>query len=369
MLALLGFVVLAAVFATYVTIYLVFRASPMKVQALPDGKRGLPTASIVVPTFDEETTIQEKLNDLMRLDYPSEKLEIVVVDSSNDTTPRLVRDYKGRFPVRLTREPERKGEAVALNLGYSVSQGEIVVKSDCDAVCHDDQALMKLVRHFADPHIGGVSCVYTDSYQMQTEAAYRGLLTRLQSAESKMDSTLIAHGAFVGFRKELIAPISPESAADDTEMFVKIRKKGYRCIIDERVVFREIRPPNMRMVRHQRARRAHGIIKVILSNADVLLNPRYGMYGLAVFPSNLFMLVMSPIMLTAGVALAIAGFLFEWGMLGVFAAASFLTVLATSLRCERPRRIVAFIRSQEAALLGLLLFLSVRPKHVWNKAR
>ncbi len=368
MLVLLSTVLIAAVFITYSAICSIFLTRSENVRFLPSKIQELPTVSIVVPTFDEETIILEKLNDVMRLDYPSDKLEIIVVDSSSDRTPKLITDYEGRFPLRLVREPERKGEATALNIGYSESKSEIIVKSDCDATCNDEDALRRIVSHFANPRIGGVSCVYADSYQRPTEAAYRGLLMQLQRGESKIDSTVIAHGAFVAFRRELIDPISPESAADDTELFVKIRKKGYRCVVDERALFKEIRPPDTGMIRRQRARRAYGIIKVILSNIDILFNPRYGAYGLMVFPSNFFMLVISPTMLALSGILLIAG-LFEYGISGALAAGLSLVALALSLRYERPRRIAAFIHAQEAALLGLLLFLSTKPKHIWKKHR
>ncbi len=369
MLLLLAAIAFLVTFAVYSVICLAVLTRSHGTRAQSDMVKDLPTVSIVVPTFNEEATILEKLDSLMQLDYPANRLEIVVVDSSSDRTPSLVEDYHGKFPIRLIRETERKGLALALNTGYSSSKGEIVVKSDADAASNDREALTKLVGDFSDPRIGGVSCVYSDSYKMLTEGAYRGLLTELQSGESGLDSTLIAHGAFVGFRRELMDPLAPDSAADDTELFVKIRKKGYRCIVDDRIVFRESRPPDVRVVRHQRARRAYGIIKVMLSNIDMFLNPRYGTYGLVVFPSNFFMLAISPILIAAGGVLLFGGLLLEFGLSGLLLAGALLVTLGVILRYQRPSTIAAFIRTQEAALLGILLFFSRRPKHVWTKDR
>jgi cellulose synthase/poly-beta-1,6-N-acetylglucosamine synthase-like glycosyltransferase len=363
-----GATLIIAVFVVYLAICLIFLTKSTETCFPSDESQALPTVSIVVPTFNEEGTILEKLNNLMLLDYPFDRLEIVVVDSSDDNTPKLIAEYRSKFPLRFIREQMRKGEATALNIGYLSSKGQIIVKSDCDATSEDPAALKNLVRHFKDPHIGGVSCVYVDSYQMPTEGAYRGLLTRLQVGESRIDSTMIAHGPFMGFRRELLEPISPESAADDTELFVKIRRKGYRCIIDDQIRFREIRPPDARMVIHQRARRAYGIIKVVLSNIDILFNPHYGAYGLIVFPSNLFMLVVSPSLLGIGTILFAAG-LFQEGLLGGLAAGISLAAFSLSLKYEKPRLFTAFIHTQLAALVGLLMFLSKKPKHVWKKDR
>lgn len=298
--------------AIYSLICLIFLSRSYAPPPITAKDEELPRVSIVIPTFNEERIVVEKLNDLMVLDYPSDKLELVVVDSSTDRTPELVLAYDGKFPLRLIREDSRKGEAIALNVGYSSAKGEIVVKSDCDATSNDVHALRKLVSHFNDPRIGGVSCLYTSSYPSRTESGYRGVLRGLQCGESAVDSTVIAHGPFVGFRKSVLEPISPDSAADDTELFVKIRRRGYRCVVDERIIFREIRPTNTNMILSQRSRRAHGIIKVLLSNTDMLFNPSYGKYGLLVFPSNLFMLAVSPTLIVATGLLLALGLLLEY---------------------------------------------------------
>jgi cellulose synthase/poly-beta-1,6-N-acetylglucosamine synthase-like glycosyltransferase len=365
----LGIVLAIISLAIYSLICLIFLSRSYVPPTFDAKYEKLPMASIVIPTFNEETIVVEKLNDLMALDYPSDKLELVVVDSSTDRTPNLVGAYDGKFPVRLIRENVRKGEASALNVGYSSAKGEIIVKSDCDSTSDDVQALRKLVSNFSDPQIGGVSCLYTSSYSSRTESGYRGILRGLQSGESAVDSTVIAHGPFVGFRKSVLQPVSPDSAADDTELFVKIRRRGHRCVVDGRVVFREIRPDSMSMVLSQRSRRAHGILRVLFSNVDILFNPSYGKYGILVFPSNLFMLAVSPTLLLAAALLLGFGLILQYALWGALIVA--LLVLSTGfiIRTERPRAIAGFLRAQEAAFLGLVLFLSREPKHVWQKAR
>jgi cellulose synthase/poly-beta-1,6-N-acetylglucosamine synthase-like glycosyltransferase len=355
--------------AIYSLICLIFLTRSYTPHPTTSKDEELPKVSIVIPTFNEESIVVEKLNDLKALDYPSDRLELVVVDSSTDRTPELVSAYEASFPLRLVREDARKGEAVALNIGYSNAKGEIVVKSDCDATSNDVQALRKLVSNFNDPQIGGVSCLYTSSYLSRTESGYRGVLRGLQCGESAVDSTVIAHGPFVGFRKSLVVPISPNSAADDTELFVKIRRRGYRCVVDERVVFREIRPNDMSVVLSQRSRRAHGILKVLFANIDMLFNSSYGKYGTLVFPSNLFMLAVSPILLLATASLLAVGLFFQYALSGAFAVALLILLAGLMVRTERPRAIVAFLRAQEAAFLGLVMFLSGKPTHMWKKAR
>jgi cellulose synthase/poly-beta-1,6-N-acetylglucosamine synthase-like glycosyltransferase len=365
----LGIVLAIVLLSLYSLICLSFLPKAFALPPITSTDEELPRISIVVPTFNEEEIISNKLNDLMAVNYPSDKLEIIVVDSSTDRTAGLVSAHAGRFHLRLIREEERRGEATALNLGYSSAKGEIVVKSDCDATSDDTQLLRKLVSHFNDTRIGGVSCLYTSSYESRTESGYRGILQRLQCGESAVDSTVIAHGPFVGFRKNLLRPISPDSAADDTELFVAVRRRGYRCVVDERIIFKEIRPANTKEALAQRSRRAHGIMRVLFSNIDLLFNRTYGKYGMMIFPSNLFMLAISPTLLTATGILLAVGAVLEYSAFGVTLVGLTVFSFAVMLRSERPKAIVAFLRAQEAALVGLVMFLSRKPKHIWEKAR
>src|SRR5690242_8981422 len=115
-----------------------------------------PALSFVISAFNEADVIREKLENALALDYPADRLEIVVVsDASDDGTDEIVAGFADRR-VRLARQRERRGKTAGLNRTVPALAGEIVVFSDANAMYERD-ALRKLVRNFADPEVGYVT--------------------------------------------------------------------------------------------------------------------------------------------------------------------------------------------------------------------
>jgi len=101
-----------------------------------DKEPAEPTVSIVLPTYNEEQIVETKLEDVLELDYPMEKVELVVVDSSTDDTRTIIREYIANLEAPelvLLEEDERRGLAPALNDAYAAASNEMVVKTDCDS--------------------------------------------------------------------------------------------------------------------------------------------------------------------------------------------------------------------------------------------
>src|SRR5919201_3372681 len=117
---------------------------------------GTPTVSVIVPAHDEEAVIERRVGNLLELDYPPDRVEIVVSsDASTDRTDELVEAISRREPrVRLLRCP-RGGKVAAQNLAVRQTTGEVVAFSDANATW-DRHALRKLVRNFADPGVAYV---------------------------------------------------------------------------------------------------------------------------------------------------------------------------------------------------------------------
>jgi cellulose synthase/poly-beta-1,6-N-acetylglucosamine synthase-like glycosyltransferase len=285
----------------------------------PDGspaeKRDAePTVSVVLPTYNEERIVESKLEELVALDYPMEKVEVVVVDSSDDETPELIESFfadRETPSLNLIREEERRGLAMALNDAYAAAANEMVVKTDCDSRIADD-ALRVAAANLADPEVGAVTGRNAEVLGGSgVEEGYRDVQAKIQTLESHLDSTLIFHGPFSAFENDAIAPIDPDSIADDTELALKIRKGGKRVLFDPEIRYKEAAHSSFQKRRTQKDRRAMGLIRLLWRQRDMLGG--YGNYGRLVLPFNWWFMLVSPwlvmgaLAMTSIAALAVAG--------------------------------------------------------------
>src|SRR5919112_635017 len=252
-----------------------------------------PTVSIFLPTYNEAGFIEKKLENLISQTY--RPIEILVYDCSTDATPTIVEEYMKRFPIiHLIRQPVRIGMARTLNQAFKDQQGEIFVKTDCDSLAISKDCIKEVVANFADDRVGGATGICIADHGV--EKYFREFMTAIQIAETNIDSTIIAHASsVVAFRSSLLEPVDAFSMADDTEELVKIRKKGYKTVVDNSAVSKEEVPNEFRKRRLQKDRRSQGIIRVLLQSASMLFNPKYGMFGFLILPLEFFILVISPI--------------------------------------------------------------------------
>jgi len=158
----------------------------------------IPRVSIVIPTRNEEMIIEERLKNIIDMDYPHQMLEVIFVDDSDDRTPDIIKTYNVKYPYIKLLKQEKLGFNNALNQGYSAATGDIVIKSDCDAFPLSD-ALRRIVANFADNKIGAVSGIcYLDSSDKRMEKLFRDIQTRVKQAEAYFHSALIFLGGFGG---------------------------------------------------------------------------------------------------------------------------------------------------------------------------
>ncbi len=182
--------------------------------ALPP--ESLPSVSVLLSVYNEERVIGEKIANFLALDYPADRLELLVVsDGSADGTDALVLACADPR-VRLIRQPERRGKTEALNRAAREAAGEILFFTDADAMLKPD-CLRKLMRPFADPRVGLVSgrSVYLDATGRETEGSlYRRYEEWLKEQEGLLYGIAGADGAVYALRTSLYAPLPPEYIND-----------------------------------------------------------------------------------------------------------------------------------------------------------
>ena len=267
-----------------------------------------PTVSIVLPTFNEADIVETKLDDLLTLDYPMTRVEVVVIDSSTDETPELIESFfqeRAAPDLTLIRESERRGLAVALNEAYAAASNDVVVKTDCDSKVAPD-ALRNAVEILADPEIAAVTGRNAEVLgESAVEQGYRDIQSRVQLVESWLDSTLIFHGPFSAFERDAIVSIDEDSIADDTELAVRIRRNGGRVVFDPDIRYREAAHSGVRERRGQKDRRAMGLLRLLWRQRDAL--GQHGLYGWVVLPFNWWFMIVSPWLVATGLAVLMIG--------------------------------------------------------------
>jgi len=258
-----------------------------------------PTVSIVIPTMNEENVIEKRLQNILEMEYPREKLEVLFIDNSTDSTPEIIKKYAQQHPFLKLLKQEKRGFNNALNQGYSSSKGDIVVKSDSTAFPNPD-ALKEIVANFAEPTVGAACGVHVFKKADEAlEKEFKGIMYKVQLMESHFHSSLISHGAFGAYKKNLIPTLGEEITADDSEVVSNVVRNGYRAIIDPAVKVEEEAPKSFKERRSQKNRRAAGVIRVILKNLGMMFNRKYGKFGLITMPVDFFLLIFSPLALFA----------------------------------------------------------------------
>jgi cellulose synthase/poly-beta-1,6-N-acetylglucosamine synthase-like glycosyltransferase len=298
----------------------------MRPSGSPVAKRPAePTVSIVLPTYNESRIIEAKLDDLLTLDYPMEKIELVVVDSSTDETRDLIREYFADIDapdLRLIKEDERRGLAPALNEAYEAAEREMVVKTDCDSKLPPN-VLREAAANLANPEVDAVTGRNVEVLGgSKVESGYRGIQSHIQQLESHLDSTLIFHGPFSAFENDAIMPIDPNSIADDTELALKIRKNGKRVIFDPTVQYMEASHSAFDKRRTQKDRRAMGLIRLLIQHRDMLGG--HGKYGRIVLPFNWWFMLVSPWLLVVVISMMTVTGLFVAGPFGLIVPISII---------------------------------------------
>jgi len=257
-----------------------------------------PIVSLIIPTYNEEACIEEKIVNSLSLDYPKDKLEIIVVDSgSTDRTREIIKKYS-KNGVILYEQQKRMGKASAINLGLKRAKGEIIIVTDANAIFHND-VIKKIVRHFADKNVGGVEGKYILKTKKKTdvgegEKTFRKFESFLKKYESLVDSTVSMVGEISAFRRDIIDSLDGSCIAEDFDLSIRVRKKGYRLIHDPEAIVWEPAPANIKDEIIQKSRRIVGTIQVLFKHKDVLFNPKYGVYGCFILPSHKFLPILSP---------------------------------------------------------------------------
>jgi biofilm PGA synthesis N-glycosyltransferase PgaC len=198
-----------------------------------------PPLSVVMVVRNEEATVARKIGNLLELDYPADRLEILIVsDGSTDGTNAILAEQMRDPRVRVVHNQRARGKAAGLNTGIGVARGEIVVFTDVRQTL-ERGAVRLLLENFADPSVGAVSgeLMLGDPAAGETNRGlglYWRVEKRVREWEAKSGSVIGVTGALYAARRELLPTLPDDTILDDVFIPMSVLRGGHRVLFDPR---------------------------------------------------------------------------------------------------------------------------------------
>lgn len=195
-----------------------------------DSSGFTPAVALVIAAYNEEDYIEDKIQNTLLLDYPAGKLHVYfITDGSNDSTPDIV----ARYPqMTLLHQPERRGKAAAMNRALDIVTEPYVIFCDANTMLNT-ACVKEIVKHYADPSVGGVAGEKKihQPQKGQAASAGEGIYWKYESFLKRQDSNLYsvvgAAGELFSMRRDLYEPIEPGLLIEDFVTSLRICMKGY----------------------------------------------------------------------------------------------------------------------------------------------
>lgn len=237
-----------------------------------------PTVSVLIAAYNEEASIENKVRATLELDYPADKLEVIVVsDGSSDRTDEIMRSLVGPR-VRFFRVP-RGGKTNAQNYGVEQCRGDIVVFSDATSVYRAD-AIRQLAAYFVDPSVGAVSgmCRFFEGRGGQSptglgQILYGGYEQAIRVFQSRISTATAGVGPIYATRRTLYVPLPGHACSDMVEP-MEIVRHGARVVYAPEAVSWETSTPSTRDEFRMRIRVTTQGIHGLLSAGTMLVGAR-----------------------------------------------------------------------------------------------
>lgn len=226
------------VYAGYPLVLFILGLFKRRRMSPPEKLEEYPSVALIISVYNEEKIIKEKIENSLKLDYPKDKLRIVIAsDGSIDGTEKIVRAYESGNVV-LKSFDKREGKSATLNGAILGLEESIVVFSDANAFYKED-TLKKLVRNFVDEEVGCAvgRLVYLSnhSYVGRGESLYWRYESLLNRLESRMRSVLVGTGTIFAIRREIFRPVMKD-VANDFQLPAEVAAQGFGVVYESEAI-------------------------------------------------------------------------------------------------------------------------------------
>ncbi|HEX4602554.1 MAG TPA: glycosyltransferase family 2 protein [Candidatus Angelobacter sp.] len=337
-----------------------------------------PRISVLIAAYNEEEAIERKIRQTLALEYPADKLEVLVLsDCSSDRTDEIVTAFPDSR-VRLVRLPERGGKTLAQNYGVKQATGEIVVFSDATAI-YQAKALLYLACNYQDASVGAVSGRY--QYFDPTEQSATGLGSvafwnyenLIKTLQSRIRTITGCCGCIYSVRKTAYTELPGDIISDLVQPLQAIRK-GYRVVFEDRALAYEETTQSTSEEFSMRVRVVTRAMRGLLSVSDLLQPWKFAWPAFQLW-SHKIMRWMVPLFLIVlfaanSMLLDVPLYRAALGLQLFFYAAAVLNMLLPLHRQWKPLGIPLFFCTLNAAALVSMIEICRGRKYVtWQTVR
>ena len=274
---------------SYALYPLVLKLLPAKHRITPTAPESWPTISLIVTAHNEEARIAEKLDNSLDIDYPADKLTIIIAsDCSSDDTDNIVSSYSDRG-VKLVRADQRLGKEYAQYCAIKQAEGDIIVFSDVATKIPPD-SFRTLACYFSDPAVGAVSSedqFISEGGKIVGEGAYVRYEMWLRSLESQRAGLVGLSGSFFAARREICNQDWDTQSPSDFNTALQTARAGMVAVScpDVKGLYKDIKDE-----KKEYSRKVRTVIRGITAlsrHADVLNPGKYGLFSFQVWSHKL----------------------------------------------------------------------------------
>ena len=335
-----------------------------------------PRVSVVIAAYNEAELLSRKIENLLSLDYPQDRLEILVgSDGSTDATASRLQGVADER-VRGFVFPQRRGKPSVLNALIPKATGEIIVLADVRQT-FDVRALRALVQSFADVSVGAVTGELILGSSTGGEGQGAGLYWRfekfIRSRECLVDSTMVVTGAFYAMRRSLFEPMAADTICDDLMIPLTVVRRGYRVVFERGAKAYDALPATGQEFR-RKVRTLAGAFQFFARQRWVFspLRNRLWWQTMSHKVLRLFIAPLQIVLLGTNIALASASTFYSAVLIAqaLFYAGAALAVVMP-LSWKRPRVVAfpyIFCVLSFATVVGFFRWITRRQAVTWQKA-
>ncbi len=336
---------------------------------------GLPQVAVVISAFNEERHLQQRIDNLLALDYPAELLSVYIgSDGSRDATGDILRRCNDPRIKAHVFEVNR-GKANVLNDLVSRTSAPILVFSDANTFFAAD-ALKSMLPHFANPRVGGVSgeLRLLGASGDNQDSLYWRVEQLLKFFEARIGGLLGANGAIYAIRRELWKPLAPDTICDDFCVGMNVAAAGYRMVYEPTAWAEEDTPASIGDEYQRRVRIGIGNFQALWRHPEYLLRTSVGTVWAYLSHKVLRWLAPHLLLVALAAALVLAWSSPTWAVLAaalagsIAAAAALYAASRAGWRLPSLLRIVAFLFALNwAFLVASTKFATGRYSGSWRR--